>query len=580
MFSHPNSLHLLLLALMLLTQTNSSAQKADRPNIVLILTDDLDYVNSSPFFDEVLPSLQILRKSGIEFTSYYASSSSCCPSRAAILSGRYGFETEVLNNSSKHGGGWSHFRDDESETLAGYLFEEGYKTAFFGKYMNGYKAVSPVYGWEEGFMTTTTWKAYQGYEYKVHEWSGGKAINDSVWTAKESFPEYGLKPEDYLTDVLTKKGLDFIERSEEKDSQPFFLMLSPTAPHIPLGPAPRHVALTKEKWLHRGVPDSPNTFSDKGQYELNTKKRTIPEDKPRWLQKTWRKRMTQQKGYKYMYNWVSALNKAPKEIDNYKDIDWYYRMGSLYAVNDMILALISSLKERGEWENTIFIFTSDNGYQFGNHGLYQKSSPYQESVRIPLIIGGGRAIPIKRNLHSDELLLNVDIAPTLLDFTGVSIPEKMTGISFKPLTDTATKNYEARTEVLLEYDGPGMALDMFPMWMSFHLKILPSFMLDYPPYHAIIKKIKQSDDSVRTYKYIEWISKPGKYRRKMRKAKSPEEKWEIRESFKKETELYFLEEDPFELDNLLYYKPDEYEKTAKQLKAEINKMYHSLINKK
>src|SRR5688572_5449501 len=150
-----------------------SAQR--QPNIVIILADDLDAMVTPQFFPEVLPVLDSLRKNGIDFSNSFTPMSICCPSRAALLSGKYGHKTEVMRNGNTKGG-WKYFKDDEPDALPAQLVKAGYRTAMIGKYLNGYKKKKhkelPLpYGWTDGsVMVSKPMPIYRGYNYELMLW--------------------------------------------------------------------------------------------------------------------------------------------------------------------------------------------------------------------------------------------------------------------------------------------------------------------------------------------------------------------------------------------------------------------------
>jgi N-acetylglucosamine-6-sulfatase len=548
-----------------------AAQTTDpRPNIVFLLVDDLDYNYTRQFWPEVLPSLLKLKANGLEFANAFVSSSVCCPSRAAILSGKWGYITHVLSNKyTKPNGGWPAFAHMEPFTFPALLNQSGYATGIYGKYMNGWAMqTEPMplvpYGWTEGKLTVnkgnnTSVKVYQGYDYDMLEWQNGHALDAKSWDGDRALQHHGRAEEDYMTDVVTRGGLDFIRRHGADKSKPFMLYLSPTAPHFPLAPAPRHAAKTLARWRDHQIADQPNTFRDDGALATKQERRK-PADKPYWLQKTWRKRMRQADHGRGIYQYA-ALEKVPKGISDFRHSDFFFRMGSLYAINDMIDAIVGELQAQGLWENTLLVFMSDNGYQFGNHGLYQKSTPYEESIHIPLVVAGGRKFFANPGAVDSSWVVNVDIAPTFLEAAGITVPGDFSGRSWMPIlrkrpADAVTKDYVQRTQFLLEFQGPGMAADIFPGWDGFHYFFVPSFAMDLPSYRGLRIRHVGADGRTCTYKYVEWARYEG-----LPKRIAPER------------ELYNLDVDPFELDNLLHYQPEKYAALAQDFAAIIATQY-------
>jgi arylsulfatase A-like enzyme len=560
-----------------------------KPNIVFILSDDLDDFLTPQYFSEVLPTIDSMKKSGINFENSFVPLSVCCPSRAATLSGKYGHITNVMRNGG-FDGGREPFIDDEPYALPSVLYQNGYRTSMIGKYLNRFekdgKKLPPLpYGWTDGVVHISKGlRPYQGYKYELIHWNEGKPLNDTVWQANTSESYQGEQPENYSTDVFTNEAIKFLNSTKENDQQPFFLFLNPTAPHFPLPAAPRHAEKTKQRWLNTEVPTQPNTYNDYGKMATaeETKK---PLDKNLWMQKIWKKNVKQQHKGRKLYNFVAVKNnEVPKEIKSYRNAEWFNRVGSLYALNDMIDSVITWLKRNGEWENTLFIFSSDNGYQFGNHALYQKATPYEESIRVPMIITGGNALQVKQQTNIEQWVTNLDLMPTILDFADIGADTSLSGHSFKPLiTQNAQSPIEWQNKVLLEYNGPGMVDKLMKRYRLLYY-IMPSFTQDHPTHRAIRMHAVDNDNSSKVYKYMEFerypkyqdlhrkiIAKDPKVLRKLEKGKKHFiSKTEKAKAVDKE--LYCITDDPYEMDNLLYYQPEQYKLLAEKMKAEMEKM--------
>ena len=162
---------------------NNKQEKDKRPNIIIVLADDLDAIYTPQYFPEVLPVIDSLQKLGIDFTNSFTPMSICCPSRSATLTGSYAHTNGVYRNASFNGG-WSAFRHNEPYTLPAYLNKTGYRTTMIGKYLNGYgddKNPQPIFGWTDG-MVFTNFFFYKGYGYNILSWDNGKPINDIIWS--------------------------------------------------------------------------------------------------------------------------------------------------------------------------------------------------------------------------------------------------------------------------------------------------------------------------------------------------------------------------------------------------------------
>ena len=214
----------MLLALLLLAgavaSTGGSAGRAaaPRPNIVLVLTDDLSWN-----LVRYMPHVRQMRRQGVTFSRYFVTDSLCCPSRASIFTGRFPHNTRIFTNLAPDGG-FRVFRNrgEERSTFATALKARGYRTAMMGKYLNGYRPANPVPpGWTEWDVAGN---GYREFNYRLSQ--NGRRV------------DYGNRPGDYLTDVIARKGSEFIE-SAASAHKPFILELATFAPHAPYTPAPR-----------------------------------------------------------------------------------------------------------------------------------------------------------------------------------------------------------------------------------------------------------------------------------------------------------------------------------------------------
>src|SRR5215210_4608743 len=348
---------------------------AKRPNIVFVLTDDLDYASA-----QKLPQIgSLLREGGTSFENAFVSHPICCPSRATALTGLYNHNHNVRGNSPPDGG-FEKFLSEghEEDSIAVGLQEGGYQTAFFGKYLNDYPGdegpnhVPP--GWDEWYGKL---KEQKLYDYDINE--NGEVVS------------YGSEEEDFFTDVLSEKATDFVRQAAPED-QPFFAYVAPTAPHGPATPAERHEgAFAGEEVLR------PPSFDEED-----------VSDKPSWRQETER-----------------FSEEEISEIDDYHR----QRLESMLAVDEMVGSLIGELEATGELENTYIFFTSDNGWLAGVHRMKEgKDRAYEESARAPLFVRGP-GVPTGSSVGN--LALNTDLAPTFAELAGVGFPSD--GRSLAPL---------------------------------------------------------------------------------------------------------------------------------------------------
>jgi arylsulfatase A-like enzyme len=358
----------------------SSVQKTNlSPNILLILTDDLDAAEVA-----YMPHLKkLMIDQGISFSNYLISVSLCCPSRTSILCGQYAHNTGILSNGGSRGGFETAYRlGVEKSTIATWLQAAGYRTALFGKYLNGYpREASQTYippGWT-AWASAVAGKPYSQFNYTLNE--NGKSV------------EYSNEPGDYGTDVYTQKAVTLIEQAA-KEKQPFFIDLALYAPHQPATPAPRHANLFPDVKAPRTRSFDEEDVSDKPQY----------------------------------------IRKAPRlstETTRLVDLLYRRRLQSLQAVDDAITKLVNALKETNQLSNTYIVFTSDNGFHLGQHRLAAgKQTAYEEDIRVPLVIRGP-GIPAGQ--VRKPLVGNVDLAPTFAAWANTKTPDWLDGQSLTPL---------------------------------------------------------------------------------------------------------------------------------------------------
>ncbi len=348
-------------------------QSSGGPNVVLVLTDDLDV----PLLQEhpaSYPNIRSLAKQGTTFENAFVTDSLCCPSRATILRGQYAQNHQILSNAMPRGG-FEKFRElgYEDSTVATWLQDGGYQTALIGKYLNGYDTTYIPPGWDE-------WQAIAGSHLSNDINENGRIKN--------------YDPENYyLDDVLSEKAAGYIRQTADSDP-PFFMWLGTKAPHLPATPAPRHEGAFSDEPLPK-----PPSFDEED-----------VSDKPDWVRDN--PRLSRE--------WISYMDKYQRN-----------RLRSMLAVDEMVGELVETLKESGELENTYIFFTSDNGYHAGEHRLTTgKWTAYEEDTRVPLIVRGPG---VPEGARREQLVLNNDLAPTLADLGGAPTPPFVDGRSLEPL---------------------------------------------------------------------------------------------------------------------------------------------------
>ena len=363
-----------------------SASPANRPNVVVLMTDD-QTVESL----RVMPNVRtLLADQGVTFDKSFVSYSLCCPSRATFLTGQYAHNHGVWSNAAPNGG---YYKLDSTNTLPVWLQRAGYQTIHLGKYLNGYGTRSKTEippGWGEWYGTPDP-STYRYLGYTINE--NGKLVT------------YGNAAADYKTDVEARKAVDIIGR-QVLDPRPFFLWVAFLAPHSggprdpddPTGlgtpsPAPRH----RNYFATQPLPIPPS-FNE-----------TDVSDKPAGIRN--RPLMTTAK--------IAAVRESYQQ-----------RLESLLAVDDAVGQIVNRLAEIGELDKTYIIFTSDNGFFHGEHRVPAgKVLLYEPSIRVPLIIRGPN-IPARQ--HRSQLVANIDLAPTIVAATGAQPGRIMDGRSLLP----------------------------------------------------------------------------------------------------------------------------------------------------
>jgi N-acetylglucosamine-6-sulfatase len=337
-----------------------------------------------------MPNVQtLLAAEGLTFTNAFVTTSLCCPSRASILRGQYAHSHGVLNNVGESGGFPAFYRlGDEDSTVATWLHDAGYRTALFGKYLNRYPKGAPEShvppGWDE-------WSAFASSD----EDEGGSYYSGYALNEDGRIVLYGQQPSDYSTDVLAAKATDFVARTAGA-GEPFFLYIAPFAPHGPSTPASRHTG----------------AFAGVQAPRVPSFEEADVSDKPTWVQ---------------------ALPRLDDEQIALVDDRYGRRLRSLLAVDEMVGSVVETLSAAGALDNTYIVFTSDNGYLLGEHGIpLGKQAPYEESIHVPLIVRGPG---VPAGAVTDSIGLNIDFAPTFAELAGASPADFVDGRSLVPLLD-------------------------------------------------------------------------------------------------------------------------------------------------
>ncbi|QFH70246.1 sulfatase [Enterobacter sp. E76] len=370
----------------LATTAGSAAWAApEKPNIVYIIVDDqrydaMGFVNS----DAVTPNMDAMAKDGTYFKNAFVTTSLCGPSRASILTGMYAHNHGMVDNN----------KNDKVYDLNFFpqrLKEAGYQTGFFGKWHFGgvEKEAKP------GFAGFDKWVGFigsnsQGNYYPVNEFGGASELNVDGKVVKQK---------GYITDELTDYAVDWLDHRDK--SKPFMLYLGHKGVHADFLPAPRHIGKLKGKVFKK--PDS--WVNNAENYQ----------GKPRWVKDQ-------------RNSWHGIDFPYMENLDYNEWLQSYYE--TLMSVDESVGRVRQYLKEHNLDKNTIIMVMGDNGFMFGEHGLIDKRNAYEESIRVPLIASGpgfdaGRVV--------DDVVANIDIAPTVLEAAGLPKPKDYDGSSFLSL---------------------------------------------------------------------------------------------------------------------------------------------------
>ena len=363
-----------------------------KPNFVFILADDMrkDDLKYMP------KTRALLEGKGMSFRRAFVSNPACCPSRATIMRGQYSHNTGVFTNQNGPHGGWQAYKSHggEKRNVATRLNGAGYRTGLIGKYMNGYQGRGVPVGWDKWFAR---WNDGSGgyFDYDVND-------NGTI-------RHYGSQDSDYATDVLGRETRAFIDSSVNAH-KPFFAYVAPKAPHEPATPAPRDLH-TYDGLRAARTPS------------YNEKKIS---DKPPWIRRLPR---------------LSDAQRA--RIDHRHEL----RVESLQAVDDLVEGVVNKVKNRGVMDRTYIFFTSDNGWNEGEHRIPEgKQRPYEEDIHMPLLVRGPGIAADSVVAH--KMALNTDYFPTFTDLAGIKTPDFVDGRSLRPVLKGTATNW--RTAILIE----------------------------------------------------------------------------------------------------------------------------------
>ena len=397
----------LILALCSLAILVPPSSTADRPNIVFIMSDDHAAHAIGAYGSRVneTPNLDRLARDGAILTRVFATNSICTPSRAAILTGQY-----------SHLNGVTMFNrfDSSRGTVAKLLQAGGYHTGMIGKWHLG----SDPAGFD-------AWEILPGQ---------GAYVDPVLYTATGEKTYTGR----YVTDVITDLGIDFIKNRPR--NKPFFLMLHHKAPHRPWQPDAKMAERFKDRWI-----PEPDTLWD----SYVTRTDALRENQQRIAADLTRRDLKLQPPADLqgaaLTAWLAtkpdtvttAVGGQSVTLTGEALTRWKYQrymrdyLATVQSVDDGVGRVVEFLDRNGLGKNTIVIYTSDQGFFLGDHGLFDKRFMYEESLRMPFLVRWPAAI--KPGTRSDAMALNVDFAPTFLEAAGLPVPADMQGRSLLPV---------------------------------------------------------------------------------------------------------------------------------------------------
>jgi arylsulfatase A-like enzyme len=422
-------MHRILLSCLLLALCCGTATAADRPNIIFIMTDDHAAHAISAYGSRVnkTPNLDRIAKEGALFENVFATNSICTPSRAAILTGQY-----------SHINGVTVFNrfDSSRTTVARLLQQQGYYTGMIGKWHLG----SDPAGFDR-------WEILPGQ---------GAYFDPVLYTATGEKTYTGR----YATDVITDLAIDFIDK-RPKD-KPFFLMMHHKAPHRPWQPDPKYAAQFAGRWIPEPVTmwDSYATRTD----ALHENAQRISKDLTR---RDLKLQPPSDLSGAELTAWLGTkpdtvtITRDGKELTLTGDelVRWKYQrymqdyLATVQSVDDSVGRVLDELDRLKLAKNTIVIYTSDQGFFLGDHGLFDKRFMYEESLRMPFLVRWPATI--KPGTRVRAMTLNVDFAPTFLEAAGARVPAEMQGRSFLPVLKGRTPADWRTSMYYRYYHDPG-----------------------------------------------------------------------------------------------------------------------------
>ncbi|NGP77350.1 sulfatase [Balneolaceae bacterium YR4-1] len=404
---------ILFLALFLLyscTSQEDNGSTTDRPNIIYIMADDHAAHAISAYggiYDDLAPTPNIdrLAKEGVKFNNVFATNAICGPSRASILTGKYANLHGYYKNQS---GG----KFDASQWTFPQEFQNGgYQTALFGKWHLGSEP-----------------KGFDNFKY--HEGAGQQGF---YWDPLYNENGKEIKEQGYATNLSTDFALEWLQEQRNED-QPFMMLLQYKAPHRAWEPDKKY----EDLWEDIEMP-YPDTFNDDYEGRENTAGDT-------WMTMHYLNRKDMKmdppdslegqalRDWLWYGNEPGEVVKPNPDMSDEEAKKWKYQryikdyLATVKSVDDNVGRVLDYLDKQGLTDNTIVVYTSDQGFYLGDHGFFDKRFIYEESLRMPFLVRYPEKL--KAGTENNDIITNIDFAPTLLDFAGISTPDEVQGRSF------------------------------------------------------------------------------------------------------------------------------------------------------
>ena len=492
-------------------QERPEEKVAGPPNIIFIMSDDHAEQAISAYGHPLgklapTPNIDRIAKEGALFRNNFCTNSICGPSRAVVLTGKFSHVNGFRMNGNRFNG--------DQQTFPKLLQKAGYRTAVIGKWH--------LHGLPQGFD-----------HWNILTDQGNYYNPDFITVNQQSNVADTTRIEGYATDIITEKGLDYL-KSVKDSGQPFLLMLQHKAPHRNWMPALRHVnrfdsvqfSLPETYFTHHegslASKDQLQTIY-KDMYEGHDLKMTAKKGSPALAWNPWKtdfERMTEEQraawdsAYQAKNDAFHDANLSGRALAEWKGQRYLQEyLSTIVSVDEGVGRVLDYLDENGLFENTIVIYTTDQGFYLGEKGWFDKRYMYEESLAMPLMV----RYPghIKAGSQIEALTQNLDFAETFLDYAGVEIPEDMQGQSLRPLLEDTMLGSDFRNAIYYHY-------------------------YDYPAFHMVKKHY-----GIRTNRY------------KLMHFYDDIDTWE----------LYDLEEDPNEIHNQI--DNPQYDAVEAQLREQL-----------